>query len=69
MTSTSLDHTDLLGGSIREIAEQKAGIVKSCDCFTPLGQHPEVIDVLERAVRRKGVQLRRAPPMILPGGL
>lgn len=48
VTNISLDHTDLLGNTLEEIAEEKAGIIKpSIPCI--LGEaHPSTLPVFQR---------------------
>lgn len=58
--SISLDHMEYLGGSLAEIAEAKAGIIKE-GCLAVTGeQTPEVLNVLRRVCRGKGVSLIEA---------
>lgn len=46
ITSISLDHQQLLGDTIEEIAWQKAGIIKpNSHVFTPATQEPSVLKV------------------------
>lgn len=58
ITSVALDHTAILGGAIGQIAEQKAGIIKSaspaiCSASVP----PQALDVIRRRAREVGAQL------------
>ncbi len=67
ITSVSLDHTDVLGESIEEIAREKCGIIKgSCPVvsypfesgefsFTP--QNEKAAEVIEKICREKGNRL------------
>lgn len=53
-TSISLDHMAYLGGTLWEIAEAKAGIIKSgCPCVSSR-QAPEVLEVLSRTAADMG---------------
>lgn len=53
-TSISRDHTAILGESLAEIAAVKAGIVKpGCPCVSAV-QHPEVMEVLQKAAQAAG---------------
>jgi dihydrofolate synthase/folylpolyglutamate synthase len=46
ITSISLDHQQLLGDTVEEIAWQKAGIIKPhAHVFTPASQKPSVLQV------------------------
>jgi dihydrofolate synthase / folylpolyglutamate synthase len=51
ITDISLDHTEWLGGTIAEIAREKAGILRHGGVMVTLPQHPEANQALgERAV-------------------
>jgi len=60
ITSISLDHTQILGGSLQEIAREKAGIIKS-GCWVVTSPQPEeagsVISDVCREKRAKLVQV------------
>ena len=60
--SVSLDHMNYLGGSLREIAEVKAGIIKEGCCAVTGKQEPEVLEALRRICREKHVPLIEADP-------
>ena len=47
ITSISLDHTDVLGDSLAEIAAEKAGIIKPGGVVVSSPQHEEVAQVIE----------------------
>lgn len=67
ITSVSLDHTDVLGETVEQIAEEKCGIIKgscpvvaypfenACLPFTP--QNKKAAQVIERICREKGNEL------------
>lgn len=67
ITSVSLDHTEMLGDTVSEIAEEKCGIIKgSCPVvsypfekgdFPFNAQNPEAAAVIERVCREKGNSL------------
>lgn len=57
ITTVGLDHTEFLGDNIEKIAEEKAGIIKKGVCIT--GVDDEVVGIINREARGKGVQLRR----------
>lgn len=54
-----LDHTHLLGGSITEIAAEKAGIIKSGAKAVLAGQQPEAARVLLARCAEVGAEVRR----------
>ncbi len=61
ITSIGLDHTDMLGSTLREIAFEKAGIIKpGCAVATYPAQDDEVISLLASVCRERGVSLRIA---------
>lgn len=59
-TSVSKDHMALLGDSLGEIAEQKAGIIKKRCPVVSCRQTPEVMQVLEREAAGYGCSLTAA---------
>jgi len=60
ITSISMDHMDFLGGTLAEIAGEKAGILKpGVPCATGL-QDPVALDVLDRAAAGCGAPLLAA---------
>ena len=59
ITSISLEHTDVLGNTLGEIATEKSGIIKP-GCVTVISpQADEVNTVIEKACRDNGVKLIR----------
>jgi dihydrofolate synthase/folylpolyglutamate synthase len=58
ITSISLDHMEYLGKSLREIAFEKAGILKPNVPVVVGRQAPEVIEVIEKQARKVGAPLR-----------
>jgi len=58
ITSISYDHMQQLGKSLSEIAEEKAGIMKSGVPVISAPQAPEVRKVLREAAARAGAELR-----------
>ena len=58
VTPISLDHTDLLGDSERDIALEKAGIITSGGFLVSAAQVPEAADVLLETAREAGVEYR-----------
>ncbi|MDR0248286.1 MAG: bifunctional folylpolyglutamate synthase/dihydrofolate synthase [Oscillospiraceae bacterium] len=61
ITDISLDHTDVLGGTVAEIAYQKAGIIKrGCPAVTACGQDPAALEVLLAVSGQEGARLTLA---------
>ena len=56
----SMDHMGYLGGSLEEIAEEKAGIIKNGTHVVTGRQAPQVQKVLEKACSHEGVPLTLA---------
>ena len=54
IVSIALDHTNLLGNTLAEIAHEKAGIVKEGSTVVSWPQEPSAMEVVEGAVRRAG---------------
>ena len=59
ITSISLDHTDVLGDSLTEIAAEKAGIIKPGVVVVLSPQADEVGRVIEEVCLRQGAELVR----------
>jgi dihydrofolate synthase/folylpolyglutamate synthase len=59
ITSISYDHMDVLGNTLAEIAEEKAGIIKPGSVVVTAPQTPEAMKVLEDMCRQQGVKLVR----------
>ncbi len=57
ITSLSLDHTDLLGNTLAEIAREKAGIIKPGIPAVSAPQRAEAIKVLEAVSQERGSSL------------
>ena len=57
IVSIALDHTNLLGNTLAEIAHEKAGIVKEGSTVVSWPQEPSVMEVVEDAARRAGDKL------------
>ena len=60
-----LDHMDVLGKTLGEIAAQKAGIIKEGTRVVTAAQEPEAREVLERVCREKNCRLRQVEPQKL----
>ncbi len=59
ITSLSLDHTDVLGTTLPEIAREKAGIIKAGIPVVTSPQRPEAVTVLERTASKKKALLTK----------
>jgi dihydrofolate synthase/folylpolyglutamate synthase len=57
LTSISLDHTDVLGSRVEEIARDKAGIIKAGATVVTAPQPPEAMAVVEQVCRERGAPL------------
>src|SRR5207237_8051586 len=70
ITDVSLDHQNYLGNSIREIAAEKAGIIRPGGIVVTLPQHPEANDVIGDAILNAGARAANAVayvPAVSPG--
>lgn len=63
ITSIGFDHTDLLGGTLREIASEKAGIIKPGSAVVTGMQRAEVMQPIVDAVNRTGSRLIMYNPL------
>jgi dihydrofolate synthase/folylpolyglutamate synthase len=62
ITNIGLDHQNILGDTIEEIAKQKAGIIKyGVPIFTPENQRASVIDVIASTAEENHAPLHRVP--------
>ena len=62
ITKIDIDHIEYLGGTIEEIAAEKAGIIKRGSMVITTGNQPqEVLSVLENAAGEKGAEFVLAP--------
>ena len=61
ITSISYDHTDILGGTLAEIAGEKGGIIKSC---VPVVVSPQEVEALQVI---KSIAAERNAPLIQVG--
>ncbi len=59
ITSISLEHTDVLGGSLAEVATEKAGIIKPGSVVVSSPQADEVARIIEETCRQHRVRLVR----------
>jgi dihydrofolate synthase / folylpolyglutamate synthase len=71
-TPIDLDHQQYLGGTLEEIAAEKAGVLKSGSRAITAPQSPEVMRVLQRCAATRGATLFEAEqmwhPLEGPGG-
>lgn len=68
LTPIGLDHQDILGNSLAEIASEKAGIIKQGPVISAI-QDPEVEGVIQRACEMQGVVCEWVKPWdLLPNG-
>ncbi len=56
ITDIGIDHTEYLGNTIREIAGEKAGILRPDGVLVTLAQHPEANAAIGEAAMRLGVR-------------
>lgn len=59
ITSISIDHTNLLGNTVGEIAREKAGIIKQDTPLVIFPQSKEVLDVLKEVATEKNAEIIR----------
>lgn len=57
ITSISYDHMEILGNSIEEITEQKAGIIKENSLVVSAAQEKESINIIEKIAKEKNSKL------------
>ena len=62
ITSLSMDHMNLLGNTLEQIAFEKAGIIKRQVPVVSAPQVPEALDVIRRVARVRGAKLIVASP-------
>lgn len=60
ITSIDLDHEQYLGATIREIAREKAGIIKAGMLVVTSEQQPDALEVIESACQERGARLVQA---------
>ena len=59
ITSISYDHMEVLGDTLSQIAEEKAGIIKPGSITVTAPQSPEAMEVLEKVCQQQEVKLVR----------
>jgi dihydrofolate synthase/folylpolyglutamate synthase len=57
ITTVGLDHTDVLGNTLAEIAAEKCGIIKPGSTVVISPQPPEAAEVIERTCAERGARL------------
>jgi dihydrofolate synthase / folylpolyglutamate synthase len=71
VTSISLDHTDVIGKTVEEIARDKSGIIKNGQTVVTTDANADVMDIIKQAAAEKGAKLIIAPetgyPLALKG--
>lgn len=65
ITSISLDHVQLLGTTLAEIAGEKAGIIKSGGVVVSSEQAGEAMEVIRRVAEERGARLVVARPEVV----
>jgi dihydrofolate synthase/folylpolyglutamate synthase len=66
ITDIALDHQKFLGNTLREIAGEKAGIIRPGATVVTLPQHPEANDVLGNTILERGARAVSAVPYVPP---
>lgn len=69
LTPVALDHQAVLGSSLREIAEDKAGAIRPGRPVVSASQHPEAWEAITHAARERCAPLSEAPPPAHAEGL
>ena len=63
ITSVSMDHMNVLGSTLSEIAYEKCGIIKThCHCVTSSDQKTEAMEVIRAVAAQKGSYLFEVKP-------
>lgn len=65
ITNIGLDHTQLLGETLPEIAKEKAGIIKSGSAVAVYQQDSEVLEVFRKTCKEKEVEIAISKPEVL----
>jgi dihydrofolate synthase/folylpolyglutamate synthase len=66
VTDISLDHQNFLGDTLREIAREKAGIIRPRGVVVTLPQHPDANDVIGNTILERGARGVSAVPYVPP---
>ncbi len=67
ITSISMDHINVLGNSLKEIAFEKAGIIKNNQSVITGRQLPETLDVIKSVCKEKNAILYEASDLYIHG--
>ena len=67
ISSIGMDHMEFLGGTLQEIAENKAGIIKPHTWVVSAEQDPKAAAVIQRVCREKDCRLAVVDPGCLSG--
>jgi len=62
ITSISLDHTDILGGTINKITNEKAGIIKENTPIVTFDQGPKIMKIIRERSKTYNAQLTIVKP-------
>lgn len=57
ITPIGLDHAEFLGNTIREVATEKAGIIKTGSRLVCAGQHPQAMEIIEHTASELGAPM------------
>ena len=66
ITDVALDHQNFLGNTLREIASEKAGIIRPHGVLVTLPQHPEANDVIGNTILEREARGVSAVPYVPP---
>jgi dihydrofolate synthase / folylpolyglutamate synthase len=66
ITDISLDHQKFLGDTVREIAGEKAGVIRPGGTVVTLPQHPEANDVIGNTILDRDARAVSAVPYVPP---
>ncbi|MGA2000510.1 MAG: folylpolyglutamate synthase/dihydrofolate synthase family protein [Terriglobales bacterium] len=66
ITDIALDHQKFLGDTVREIAGEKAGIIRPGGTVVTLPQHPEANDVIGNTILHRDARAVSAVPYVPP---
>jgi len=69
ITDISLDHQKFLGNTVREIAAEKAGIIRPGGVVVTLPQHPEANDVIGHTILDRNARAVSPVPYVPPVSL
>jgi dihydrofolate synthase / folylpolyglutamate synthase len=69
ITDIGLDHTEILGDTLGEIAAQKAGVIQPHNHVLVRQQTPEIMDVIARAALKQQATVQSVSSVAEPSGL